>query len=57
MSIINLRPVGWGGMTPKQWDTLRDMLLQIIKTAHFLGNEALFLRATFLLSRVDNRHV
>ena len=49
MTISNLRPVGWDGMTPRQWGTVRDLIQLVRKTAIRSTNLSLLIRAQHFL--------
>lgn len=57
MTVINLRPVGWNGMTPRQWHTLRQMIYDVRNVAIFRGNQPLFQRALTFLTDTAGRDV
>jgi hypothetical protein len=51
MNVLNLRPVGWDGMTPRQWGALRDLIRQVGKMADYLDDPDLSFRAELFLIR------
>jgi len=57
MTVINLRPVGWGEMTPRQWDTIRNMIRQVREGARRNGDPVLLLRATLFLAKTEGYDV
>ena len=57
MTVLNLRPVGWNGMTPKQWGSLREMIRQVYKCSIISGNLSLMMRAQFFLTETEGRDV
>ena len=57
MTIINLRPVGWNGMTPRQWGTVREMIRLVRETAIRQSNLSLMFRAQFFLTQTARRDV
>lgn len=57
MTIIHLRPVGWGGMTPRQWGSIRAMVESVRAVAFSRGNQPLFQRAMTLLAKTEGRDV
>jgi len=57
MTIINLRPVGWNFMTPRQWGTLRKLIRLVLLTASSSGNQRLFQRAQHFLTMTEGRDV
>lgn len=57
MSVINLRPVGWDEMTPRQWGTLRDLIRLVHANALRFDNIVLLLRAQHFLYQTEGRDV
>ena len=57
MTIPNLRPVGWNGMTPWQWYVLRELVLQVARTAVSLDDPVLMFRANAFLLKTAGRDV
>ena len=57
MNVINLRPVGWDGVTPRQWGTLRDLIRMVLMVAINRGNQPLFQRAQRFLTMTEGRDV
>lgn len=57
MTIVNLHPVGWDGMTPRQWSTVRDMVRVIASVARRSDDPVLLFRANALLARTEGRDV
>lgn len=57
MTVINLRPVGWDGMTPRQWYTVREMIRLVRETALRASNLSLLMRAQFFLTETEGRDV
>ncbi len=54
MVIINMRPVGWGYMTPRQWATIRDMIRLVRDNALRSDDMLLVMRAQLLLSDTED---
>ncbi len=57
MTVIHLRSVGWNGMTPRQWYTVREMILQVARTAVYLDDPILLFRANAFLLKTAGRDV
>lgn len=57
MNVINLRPVGWSEMTPRQWATVRELIRLVRETALYSGNLSLLMRAQFFLTETAGRDV
>lgn len=57
MTIINLRPVDWGGMTPRQWGSIRAMIEDVRIVASSRGNQPLFQRAMTFLTKTEDYDV
>ena len=57
MNVINLRPVGWDGMTPRQWHVIRSMIREVLVVAINRGNQPLFQRAQHFLTMTEGRDV
>ena len=57
MTVIQLRPVGWDGMTPRQWGTLRSLIRIVQETAIQIDDPLLLFRATSFLMRTRGRDV
>ena len=57
MTIINLRSVGRGSMTPRQWHIIRDMIQEVRYVAFFQSNQPLFQRALNFLNATEGYDV
>lgn len=57
MTILNLRPVGWDGMTPRQWGTIRELIGRVWDSAWRFGDAALLLRAQSFLDTTEGYDV
>lgn len=57
MTVINLRPVGWDGMTPRQWYILRELIRLVSDTAFQRNDFGLFTRAQNFLRSTGGRDV
>lgn len=57
MTILNLRPVGWDGMTPRQWGTLRELIRLVAWTAILRDHPILLFRANTFLAQTEGRDV
>ncbi len=57
MTVINLRPVGWDSMTPRQWGTLRELIRLVRETALRSSNPPLLMRAHRFLTMTAGRDV
>ena len=57
MTVIHMRPIGWGDMTPSQWGTVRDMIKQVLFVAEDSYNIELMWRAHQFLSLTEGRDV
>lgn len=57
MTVIQLRPVGWDGMTPRQWGTLRDLIRLVSEAATRFDDPVLLVRANIFLRRTAGRDV
>ena len=53
MTIVDLKPVGWNGMTPRQWRTVRNMIREVSSVATMCGNLPLMLRAEAFLIKTE----
>ena len=57
MTVINIRPVGWGGMTPRQWGAIRKMTQAVYDVAVANASYGLALRANVFLDNTEGRDV
>jgi len=57
MTVLNLRPVGWDGMTPKQWGAVRAMVREVLNVATRNLDIDLMTRAIFFLINTAGRDV
>jgi hypothetical protein len=53
MVITNMRPIGWGETTPRQWDVIRKMVRQVVRTAVYLDDPILLFRANAFLLKTE----
>lgn len=58
MTVINLRPIGWNGMTPEQWRVVRKMI-RVVSDIALSGttNTPLWARAEQFLAKTEGRDV
>ncbi len=57
MTVTNLRPVGWDGVTPRQWGTYRAMVGKVYDVAVANSSYGLALRAIVFLDNTEGRDV
>ncbi len=57
MTVINMRPVGWGEMTPRQWGTIREMIQLVRENAVRFSDTSLLMRAEQFLTLTEGRDV
>ena len=57
MNVINLRPVGWDDMTPRQWGIVREMIRAVAKTAVFCEDTDLLFRAAAFMNATEGYDV
>lgn len=57
MTVIHLRPVGWGDMTPNQWRAVREMIQAVSNYAWDHSTKKLWLRAERFLANTAGRDV
>lgn len=57
MTVINLRPAGWDGVTPRQWGAMRELIRLVSETAFQRDNFDLFMRASTFLAQTEGRDV
>lgn len=57
MTIINLRPVGWDGMSPRQWRVVREMVQTVRTVAECSLNITLMVRAEMFLISTEGYDV
>ena len=55
MTVIDLKPVGWGGLTPRQWKAVRDMVRAAYKVAVVSRNYLLMNKAENFLFDTEGR--
>ena len=53
MTVINPRPIGWDRITPRQWYAVREMILQVARTAVYLDDPILLFRANAFLLKTE----
>ena len=56
-NVIHLRPVGWNGMTPRQWGTVRELIRLVRKTALRRHDMLLLLQAQHFLAKTEGYDV
>ena len=54
-TVIDMRPIGWGEMTPRQWSVLRNLIREVEFVASRAGNTILALRARHFLVATEGR--
>ncbi len=57
MTVINLRPVGWNGLAPRQWGALRELIQLVLASAFRSGDLSLAKRAQHFLTMTENQGV
>ncbi len=57
MTVLDLKPVGWGHLTPRQWKAVRKMVRAVYEVAIAVRNPVLMLRAQNFLFDTEGRDV
>lgn len=57
MTVLGMRPVGWDGMTPRQWHVVRDMIQAVNSYAWNNSSLMLWVRAERFLANTEGRDV